>query len=183
MKNAGIAAQHSNKFKKALSILLKTAVFRTSPSSCLWIEASAQIASKACTSSFHVLARAAIFLFTPRNPGSTLLRSRSNRAGLISTCECGNPGSTRLVGPCEWGNGVLCGFMVYFVGFRLSIRVSSPATVGGKKRSYYHDDLWNIKYLPKFKWTHLKIGTYVQGSYLHLHSHWSIVVCVVVCVQ
>lgn len=32
--------------------------------------------------------------------------------------------------------------------------------IGGKKRSYYHDDLWNIKYLPKFRWTHLteKIG-------------------------
>ncbi len=33
--------------------------------------------------------------------------------------------------------------------------------VGRKKRSIYHDDLWNIKYLPKFRWTHLteKIGT------------------------
>ena len=32
--------------------------------------------------------------------------------------------------------------------------------IGGKKRSYYHDDLWNIKYLSKFRWTHLteKIG-------------------------
>ncbi|XP_064397747.1 uncharacterized protein LOC135344467 [Halichondria panicea] len=27
--------------------------------------------------------------------------------------------------------------------------------VGRKKRSIYHDDLWNIKYLPKFRWTHL----------------------------
>ncbi|CAG8507209.1 422_t:CDS:10 [Diversispora eburnea] len=26
---------------------------------------------------------------------------------------------------------------------------------GGKKRNYYYDDLWNIKYLPKFKWNHL----------------------------
>ena len=26
---------------------------------------------------------------------------------------------------------------------------------GGKKRFYYHDDLWNIKYLPGFKWDHL----------------------------
>ena len=34
--------------------------------------------------------------------------------------------------------------------------------IGGKKRSYYHDDLWNIKYLSKFRWTHLteKIGNY-----------------------
>lgn len=27
--------------------------------------------------------------------------------------------------------------------------------VGGKKRSKAHDVIWNIKYLPKFKWTHL----------------------------
>jgi ESF2/ABP1 family protein len=27
--------------------------------------------------------------------------------------------------------------------------------IGGKKRGYYHDDIWNIKYLPKFKWHHL----------------------------
>ena len=27
--------------------------------------------------------------------------------------------------------------------------------VGGRKRHYYHDDLWNIKYLSKFRWTHL----------------------------
>ncbi|RUP47924.1 hypothetical protein BC936DRAFT_145166 [Jimgerdemannia flammicorona] len=27
--------------------------------------------------------------------------------------------------------------------------------MGGNKRNFYHDDLWNIKYLPKFKWHHL----------------------------
>ena len=27
--------------------------------------------------------------------------------------------------------------------------------MGGKKSNYYHDDLWNLKYLPKFKWLHL----------------------------
>jgi len=27
--------------------------------------------------------------------------------------------------------------------------------IGGNKRSYYHDDLWNIKYLSKFKWNNL----------------------------
>ncbi|XP_065668246.1 uncharacterized protein LOC100197622 isoform X2 [Hydra vulgaris] len=27
--------------------------------------------------------------------------------------------------------------------------------IGGKKRYYYHDDIWNIKYLPKFKWGHI----------------------------
>jgi len=31
---------------------------------------------------------------------------------------------------------------------------------GGKKRGFYYDDLWNIKYLPKFQWIHLteKLG-------------------------
>ncbi|EEB09325.1 U3 snoRNP-associated protein Esf2 [Schizosaccharomyces japonicus yFS275] len=28
-------------------------------------------------------------------------------------------------------------------------------TIGGKKSNWYHDDIWNIKYLPKFKWHHL----------------------------
>jgi ESF2/ABP1 family protein len=27
--------------------------------------------------------------------------------------------------------------------------------MGGKKRNYYYDDIWNIKYLPKFKWSNL----------------------------
>ncbi|XP_057314036.1 uncharacterized protein LOC130655316 [Hydractinia symbiolongicarpus] len=27
--------------------------------------------------------------------------------------------------------------------------------IGGKKRYYYHDDIWNVKYLPKFKWGHI----------------------------
>ncbi|KAF9967477.1 Activator of basal transcription 1 [Mortierella alpina] len=27
--------------------------------------------------------------------------------------------------------------------------------IGGNKNSYYHDDMWNIKYLSKFKWDHL----------------------------
>lgn len=27
--------------------------------------------------------------------------------------------------------------------------------IGGKARSRYHDDLWTLKYLPKFKWDHL----------------------------
>ena len=40
--------------------------------------------------------------------------------------------------------------------------------IGGKKRSYYYDDLWNMKYLSKFKWTHLteKIGTTKISNYL-----------------
>ena len=42
--------------------------------------------------------------------------------------------------------------------------------IGGKKRSYYHDDLWNIKYLSKFRWTHLteKIGS--LDCILHDHE-------------
>ncbi|KAJ2312757.1 RNA-binding ATPase activator esf2 [Coemansia sp. RSA 2611] len=27
--------------------------------------------------------------------------------------------------------------------------------MGGKRHGFYHDDLWNLKYLPKFKWRHL----------------------------
>ena len=32
--------------------------------------------------------------------------------------------------------------------------------IGGKKRYYYYDDTWNMKYLSKFRWSHLteKIG-------------------------
>merc|ERR1712039_1107681 len=33
-------------------------------------------------------------------------------------------------------------------------RVNNTA-VGGNKRSKAHDALWNIKYLPRFKWSHL----------------------------
>ncbi|KAF9434653.1 RNA-binding ATPase activator esf2 [Entomortierella beljakovae] len=31
----------------------------------------------------------------------------------------------------------------------------NTTTIGGSKKSFYHDDMWNIKYLPKFKWDHL----------------------------
>ena len=27
--------------------------------------------------------------------------------------------------------------------------------IGGKKGTYYHDDLWNLRYLNKYKWNHL----------------------------
>ncbi|KAJ3290893.1 RNA-binding ATPase activator esf2 [Borealophlyctis nickersoniae] len=27
--------------------------------------------------------------------------------------------------------------------------------IGGKKRSFYYDDIWTMKYLPRFKWNHL----------------------------
>jgi len=39
--------------------------------------------------------------------------------------------------------------------------------IGGKKGSYYYDDVWNIKYLPKFKWHHLteQIGMFICTFY------------------
>lgn len=41
--------------------------------------------------------------------------------------------------------------------------------MGGKKGSYYHDDVWNIKYLPKFKWHHLQaqIGMLPHSNSIH----------------
>lgn len=27
--------------------------------------------------------------------------------------------------------------------------------IGGKKSGYYHDDVWNLRYLKGFKWNHL----------------------------
>ena len=59
------------------------------------------------------------------------------------------------------------------------------AFAGGKKRSYYHDDLWNIKYLPKFRWTHLteKIGASVICVFAVVFCTGCCVVkCVCVCV-
>ena len=38
---------------------------------------------------------------------------------------------------------------------RLVAETLNATIVGGKKGSYYYDDVWNIKYLPKFKWHHL----------------------------
>ena len=37
---------------------------------------------------------------------------------------------------------------------RLALTLNNTM-VGGKKRAPYHDELWNIKYLPRFKWGHL----------------------------
>ena len=41
--------------------------------------------------------------------------------------------------------------------------------IGGKKNHYYHDDLWNMKYLSGFRWSHLteKIGIII----IHVYSH------------
>ncbi|KAF8459552.1 hypothetical protein BGX38DRAFT_1149528 [Terfezia claveryi] len=38
---------------------------------------------------------------------------------------------------------------------KLVAETLNATIIGGKKGSYYHDDVWNIKYLPKFKWHHL----------------------------
>jgi len=45
-------------------------------------------------------------------------------------------------------------------GWSLQTRVAKAVAVtlnntpiGGRKRHYYHDDLWNIKYPSKFQWT------------------------------
>lgn len=52
---------------------------------------------------------------------------------------------------------------VEFNDKRIAKRVAlmlNNTNVGGKKRNYHHDDLWNLKYLSKFNWTHIteKIG-------------------------
>ena len=47
---------------------------------------------------------------------------------------------------------------VEFLSKRLAKQVAenlNNTQVGGKKRSKAHGVLWNIKYLPRFKWTHL----------------------------
>ncbi|XP_001627090.2 pre-rRNA-processing protein ESF2 isoform X2 [Nematostella vectensis] len=38
---------------------------------------------------------------------------------------------------------------------KLVARSLNNTQIGGKKKSYYHDDIWNVKYLPKFLWGHL----------------------------
>lgn len=47
---------------------------------------------------------------------------------------------------------------VEFVDKRIAKKVALVLNnnhVGGKKHGFYHDDLWNIKYLRKFRWTHI----------------------------
>nr|OQO24124.1 hypothetical protein B0A51_07547 [Rachicladosporium sp. CCFEE 5018] len=38
---------------------------------------------------------------------------------------------------------------------KLAAEVLNGNCIGGKKGGYYHDDLWNVKYLRGFKWGHL----------------------------
>merc|ERR1712032_820651 len=47
---------------------------------------------------------------------------------------------------------------VEFCSKKIAKRVTDSLngqTMGGDKRNYWRDDVWNIKYLPKFKWYHL----------------------------
>ena len=36
--------------------------------------------------------------------------------------------------------------------------------IGGKRRSAYYSDLWNLRYLPKFKWDNLTAGPSCDAS-------------------
>ncbi|KAI9768535.1 MAG: RNA-binding ATPase activator esf2 [Geoglossum umbratile] len=38
---------------------------------------------------------------------------------------------------------------------KLVVETLNATTIGGKKGNYYHDDVWNMKYLKGFKWHHL----------------------------
>jgi len=47
---------------------------------------------------------------------------------------------------------------IEFEDKKLAKRVAESlnnTNIGGKKRSFYHDDIWNLKYLKGFKWRHL----------------------------
>ncbi|KAG5437464.1 hypothetical protein PCANB_000892 [Pneumocystis canis] len=39
---------------------------------------------------------------------------------------------------------------------KLVANILNTSTIGGKSSTYYHNDIWNIKYLPKFKWNDLQ---------------------------
>lgn len=38
---------------------------------------------------------------------------------------------------------------------RAVVQALNGNIIGGKKGSYYHDDIWTMKYLPRFKWANL----------------------------
>merc|ERR1719414_2531505 len=46
------------------------------------------------------------------------------------------------------------GFLVK-TRIHVAIAILRNLAVGGNKRNKAHDALWNIKYLPRFKWSHL----------------------------
>ncbi|KAF2405076.1 Pre-rRNA-processing protein ESF2 [Trichodelitschia bisporula] len=38
---------------------------------------------------------------------------------------------------------------------KIAVETLNACVIGGKKGGYYHDDVWNLKYLTGFKWRHL----------------------------
>lgn len=47
---------------------------------------------------------------------------------------------------------------IEFEDMKIAKRVAAmlnTTQIGGRKRDYYHDDIWNLKYLKGFKWDHL----------------------------
>ena len=50
---------------------------------------------------------------------------------------------------------------------------ATTAHAGGKRRSAFYYDLWNIKYLSKFKWEHL---TEELGTHTRIHARPSLVI-------
>jgi len=52
-----------------------------------------------------------------------------------------------------------CEGWIEFIDRRLARRVArslNGTPVGGKKRNFHRDDMWNMRYLPRFKWHQLK---------------------------
>ena len=43
--------------------------------------------------------------------------------------------------------------------------------MGGKNRSKYHDDLWTLKYLSKFKWDHLTEEVGARRNFWHANAY------------
>lgn len=50
---------------------------------------------------------------------------------------------------------------------KLAAEMLNGNIIGGKKGNYYHDDIMNIKYLPKFKWHHLTEQIAVEAQSRH----------------
>lgn len=44
--------------------------------------------------------------------------------------------------------------------------------IGGRKRNYYHDDIWNMKYLPRFRWSHLGEKKGVRRVFIERGRGW-----------
>ncbi|KAI7871294.1 hypothetical protein BDF14DRAFT_1873587 [Spinellus fusiger] len=61
----------------------------------------------------------------------------------------------------KYGKNRRTNYVEGWIEFKDKKRAKTLATflnmkqIGGKRKSHYYHDVWNIKYLPKFKWTHL----------------------------